>query len=268
MDVNEADAISGLRERGILFRDEQLSADRLKALRPGTFMLFEAPIVMDCLPGVFASCGRHTEIGPDCEFGLVSAVGSFTKIANEVIIAKAEHPTGFVSVSNLFYADKAPTGFGRKDQKFLAANRETIAEAGRKHNQRNRQHTSIGDDVFIGSRAIIGRGIRIGTGAVIGAGAVVVKDVEPYTVVAGVPARPVRKRFPDDLIAQLLELQWWTYDLALWRDIDWTEPAEAVAAMRSRLAREPDRYKREPSVQVVRRGPDGQLALFKRRNQP
>lgn len=76
----------------------------------------------------------------------------------------------------------------------------------------------IGNDVWIGYEAVILAGVTIGDGAIIGARAVVTKDVPPYTIVGGVPAEPIRKRFPDDTIAALLALRWW----------DW--PEERIAA--------------------------------------
>jgi len=72
----------------------------------------------------------------------------------------------------------------------------------------------IGNDVWIGFGAVILSGVSIGDGAVIGAGAVVSKDVAPYSIVAGNPARELRKRFPDDTIAMLLDLQWWMWPTA------------------------------------------------------
>lgn len=76
----------------------------------------------------------------------------------------------------------------------------------------------IGNDVWIGYEAVILAGVTIGDGAIIGTRAVVTKDVPPYTIVGGVPAKPIRKRFPDDTIASLLALRWW----------DW--PEERIAA--------------------------------------
>lgn len=69
----------------------------------------------------------------------------------------------------------------------------------------------IGNDVWIGFEAVILSGVSIGDGAIIGTRAVVAKDVPPYTIVGGVPARPIRKRFSDDVISRLLELQWWDW---------------------------------------------------------
>jgi virginiamycin A acetyltransferase len=69
--------------------------------------------------------------------------------------------------------------------------------------------TVVGNDVWIGQNATILPGIRIGNGVIIGAGSVVGSDVEPYTIAAGNPAKPVRKRFDDELIALLEAFQWW-----------------------------------------------------------
>ena len=69
--------------------------------------------------------------------------------------------------------------------------------------------TVIGSDVWIGQNAVILPGVRIGDGAIIGASSVVGSDVEPYTIAAGNPAKPIRKRFDGELISLLLELKWW-----------------------------------------------------------
>ena len=69
----------------------------------------------------------------------------------------------------------------------------------------------IGNDVWIGYEAVVMAGVTIGDGAIIGARAVVTKDVPPYTIVGGVPARKIRRRFSDDVIARLQELKWWDW---------------------------------------------------------
>lgn len=75
----------------------------------------------------------------------------------------------------------------------------------------NRGDIVIGNDVWIGFEAVILGGVTVGDGAVIGARAVVTKDVPPYTIVGGVPAKPIRKRFSDEVISRLLKLQWWNW---------------------------------------------------------
>ena len=75
----------------------------------------------------------------------------------------------------------------------------------------NKGDIVIGNDVWIGFEAVILGGVTVGDGSVVGARAVVTKDVPPYTIVGGVPAKPIRKRFSDGVIADLLRLQWWNW---------------------------------------------------------
>lgn len=82
----------------------------------------------------------------------------------------------------------------------------------------NRGDIVVGNDVWIGYEAVIQAGVAIGDGAIIGTRALVTKDVPPYTIVGGVPAKPIRKRFDEDTVAALLALRWW----------DW--PEERIAA--------------------------------------
>lgn len=70
----------------------------------------------------------------------------------------------------------------------------------------------IGNDVWIGYEAVIMQGVHVGDGAIIGTRAVVTKDVPPYTIVGGIPAKEIRKRFSEDIIAKLIKLQWWNWD--------------------------------------------------------
>lgn len=75
----------------------------------------------------------------------------------------------------------------------------------------NRGDIIIGNDVWIGYEAVIMAGVHIGDGAIIGARAVVTKDIPPFTIVGGVPARTIRKRFDDAVIDKLLALKWWNW---------------------------------------------------------
>lgn len=78
--------------------------------------------------------------------------------------------------------------------------------------------TIIGNDVWIGTESMIIPGIKIGDGAVIGSRALVTKDVEPYTIVAGNPAKPIKKRFNENHIQLLLEMKWWEWDEDILKD--------------------------------------------------
>lgn len=89
----------------------------------------------------------------------------------------------------------------------------------------NKGDIIIGNDVWIGYEAVILAGVTIGDGAIIGARSVVTKDIPPYTIVGGVPAKTIRKRFSDEIILSLLKLKWW----------DWTQEkiARNIAAIQS-----------------------------------
>ena len=76
----------------------------------------------------------------------------------------------------------------------------------------NKGDIIIGNDVWIGYEAVIMSGVNIGDGAIIGTRAVVTKDIPPYTIVGGVPAKIIRKRFSDEVISQLLEIKWWDWN--------------------------------------------------------
>ena len=89
----------------------------------------------------------------------------------------------------------------------------------------NKGDIVIGNDVWVGYEAVILAGVTIGDGAIIGTRAVVTKDVPPYTIVGGVPAKPIKRRFPEETISALLEIQWW----------DWSEEriARNISAIQS-----------------------------------
>lgn len=97
---------------------------------------------------------------------------------------------------------------------------------------------TIGSDVWIGSHVIFMPNLSIGDGAVIGAGAVVTRDVEPYTIVGGIPARPIRKRFSDAVIERIMKLRWVDYD---WRgfDIHWNDLERSLDEIESLISSAP-----------------------------
>ncbi len=91
----------------------------------------------------------------------------------------------------------------------------------------------IGHDVWIGTRAVVMDGVTIGNGAIVGSCAVVTKDVPPYAIVGGVPAKVIRYRFPPETVAALEASRWWEYDLPMWAGpVDWEDPLRTLEAIR------------------------------------
>ncbi|PJF28180.1 MAG: acetyltransferase [Phototrophicales bacterium] len=124
-------------------------------------------------------------------------IGKFCSIASHVRVNPGNHPMGRVTQHHMTYR-RAMYGFGEDDKAFFDWRRE--------------HRCIIGHDVWIGHAAIVMPGVQIGTGAVIGSGAVVTKNIAPYEIAVGVPARPIRKRFSDDVIAKLMAIAWWDWD--------------------------------------------------------
>jgi acetyltransferase-like isoleucine patch superfamily enzyme len=128
-------------------------------------------------------------------------IGKFCSIGPDVRIGLGVHPLDHVSTYPGFYSTNASGS--------VPFTKDTIVE--------ENVRICIGNDVWIGAKTLIMDGVSIGHGAVIGAGSVVTKNVAPYTVVAGVPARELRKRFDEDMVAFLLEFAWWDKDEAFLR---------------------------------------------------
>ncbi|MCZ8515193.1 DapH/DapD/GlmU-related protein [Paenibacillus filicis] len=124
-------------------------------------------------------------------------VGKFTSIASHVCINPVDHPMNRVSQHHMTYR-RAAYGFAESDDEEI-------------FNWRRGSRVSIGHDVWIGHGAIIMKGVHIGTGAVVGSGSIVTKDVEPYTVVVGVTAKPIKTRFSREIADRLLEIAWWDW---------------------------------------------------------
>lgn len=134
---------------------------------------------------------KYSFCGYDCDINSCD-IGSFTSIANGVIIGGGMHPMEWVGMSPVFYE-----GRDSIKAKFSKFKRDDVKK------------TIIGHDVWIGNNCLIKQGVKIGSGAVIGMGSVVTKDVRPYTIVAGNPAKIIRKRFDDIIIDRLLDIEWW-----------------------------------------------------------
>lgn len=145
--------------------------------------------------GDYSYVGRHSRL-------TYTDVGKFCSIAGESIIGMGTHTIDNISTSSIFTERHNGTG-----QSWTSVN---VVEPYRK--------VKIGNDVWIGSRAMVMGGVTIGDGAVVGAGAIVTRDVPPYAVVAGVPAKIIKYRFSEEIRQAMEEITWWDKSDDILRD--------------------------------------------------
>jgi phosphonate metabolism protein (transferase hexapeptide repeat family) len=178
--------------------------------------LSEQPLIHPTAELRATTLGIYTEISEHCriseatigdysyvmEYGMIwcTAIGKFANIAANVRINATNHPLWRPTLHHFTYRSGDYWPDAATDDDFFAWRRENAI--------------TIGHDVWIGHGATILPGVIIGNGAAIGAGAVVSKDVEPYMVVGGVAAKPIRERFPRAIAERYDRLAWWDWDHA------------------------------------------------------
>lgn len=139
--------------------------------------------------------GAYTYIAANTEIENAE-IGKFCSIADHCRIGMSGHSLDYLSTSPIF------------TQRINALQDKWVEKDVFEHKSEE-ERAFIGNDVWIGSHVLINGGVHIGDGAVIGAGAVVVKDVPPYAIVGGVPAKLIRYRFSPEIIDRLVKVQWW-----------------------------------------------------------
>lgn len=163
---------------------------------------FEGANIVDANTRIIDSViGYATVIGPNGKMENC-VVGRYCSIAPRFNSVRGTHPSrNFVSTCNLFYTTQKPRGF-------TYVNENRFKEY-RYADEDKKKSVVIGHDVWIGDGVSVIDGVTIGNGAIIGAGALITKDVLPYSIVGGVPARIIRWRFDPEEIEFLLDLKWW-----------------------------------------------------------
>jgi acetyltransferase-like isoleucine patch superfamily enzyme len=162
-----------------------------------------------------AGIGRNTHVGPDVKAGKYfsmgedcyvarTTIGRFTAFGSRTAINAFSHPTDWLSIHEFQYHTNP-------DAYDWSPEWKTIQKLSRENLFR---YTTIGNDVWTGLNVIILGGITIGDGAIIAAGSVVTKDVLPYAIVGGSPAKIIRFRFSENVIARLLAVRWWNFPVA------------------------------------------------------
>lgn len=192
---------------------------------------FEAPVRLQDGWFDIELIGAYTFLGGrDTILMHVGTIGRFCSIATNVQAGHVEHPPTFLSAHPIFHSR---SNWSAEANAYLERNGGMVDRAGIQGGRWSEEKfgkIQIGNDVWIGEGVFIRRGVEIGDGAIIGARSVVTRDVPPYAIVGGAPAKIIRYRFEPDVIEELLRLQWWLYgfsaldgvditdiDLALWR---------------------------------------------------
>ena len=137
--------------------------------------------------------GKYSRIGVNCQI-TNAIIGNFTAIGKNTIVTVGQHPTNYLTPHSIFYKKG---NWGWHDD--WIAPIDFVSD----------KYVKIGNDVWIGRQCIIMDGVTIGDGAIIATGAVVTKDVPPFAVVGGVPAKVIKYKFSDEIIKRLEQIQWW-----------------------------------------------------------
>jgi acetyltransferase-like isoleucine patch superfamily enzyme len=151
------------------------------------------------------SLGEHSYISEFCHIAQHTEIGKFCSIGNLCTIGAQPHPLNELTTY---------------PQRHLFPEREMLG-----------RRTSIGNDVWIGSNSVILGGVMIGDGAVIGAGSVVTKNMPPYSISYGNPARTVRWRFPLPIIEGLLRTKWWEFPLEVIKELPFKDVKACIARL-------------------------------------
>jgi acetyltransferase-like isoleucine patch superfamily enzyme len=142
----------------------------------------------NCVIDSHSYCNNNTNISN-------AKIGKYSSIGSNVQIGVGAHPTNLVTTHPAFYS-----------------NNKTFETYADKMYYNEFEHIEIGNDVWIGSNSTIMNNVKIGNGAIIAYGAVVTKDVLPYSIVGGIPAKHIKFRFDQNVIMELIRINWWNWD--------------------------------------------------------
>ena len=203
---------------------QRIGSSRLLVEPPVRF-LGDFVIRADTRIGAFTEFGRQIEVQ-------AAHLGRYCEIGPGSLLGATGHPTTWLSVSAFQYRRTTGGWHPSADDSDVLD-----PEAGGRQSFRSvaGDTASIGNDVWLGANVVVLRGVTIGDGAIVAANAVVTRDVPPYTISGGVPAKVIRPRVPDDLRDELLDLRWWRFCPNQLKGITFDDPAVAAEQLRARI---------------------------------
>ena len=195
----------------------------LGALAQCLSSVFEGPNVIERM-----GCVNRSQMGGYSNIGVASyiadsIVGRYCNIGSRVSIGGYEHPQDWLGITAYQW--------GKSTENLVSADTQCLLES---HEPPPQRTTVVGSDVWIGDNAVVKRGVTIEDGAIIGAGCVVTKDVPPYAVVVGVPARVHHFRFEPGVRKELLAARWWDMELEDLADLPFHSVADCLRILSER----------------------------------
>jgi acetyltransferase-like isoleucine patch superfamily enzyme len=206
-----------LRRVGIRFESDSIIDPRMD-------LYLEAPVKLNGHLVMRGSCGAFSYIGSGSRMASgLKSIGRYCSFGQGVIIGDSNHSMSSLSTHQFQWGQSGVFKLWSKKLDF-----DFLRPA------EKQKFVNIGNDVWIGSNSMIMRGVNVGDGAVIAAGSVVTKDVPPYAIVGGVPAKIIRYRFSEKIIINLMTLKWWRYEADSLLGVDFNNIEKAIDQIKNK----------------------------------
>ncbi|MEY8199024.1 MAG: CatB-related O-acetyltransferase [Colwellia sp.] len=177
-------------------------------------------ITAGCEINALSKIGAYTYLNRDCKLYGNCEVGRYCSFGRDVHVGLHEHPIDWLSTHPFQYSN----GQFQGDTDYECINRKYWKDS---------KVVKIGSDVWIGTGSRIFVGVEVGHGSIIAAGSIVTKDVAPYSIVGGVPAKLIKTRFPEGTINKLLELKWWLLPISSLKNIEFNDIDLAMSQLKN-----------------------------------